>query len=113
MSALKRLSDVSTPRQVLIRLCQSICFGQIRDLYIRRHEPVFDPPPIVMLDFKLDGDLRPRLEAELPDFQLRDEIVRLLDRIDAVEEGRLDLIVIQAGIPRRVVIERRLTEAPL
>ena len=36
----------------------------------------------------------------------------MLDRIDELEEGRFERIEVRAGIPRRVIIERRLTEVP-
>jgi hypothetical protein len=49
-----RLSDLSPARQALVRLCQTINFGNIEDLKVERAEPVFDPPPLVLQDVKLD-----------------------------------------------------------
>ena len=104
------LSEISAPRQALVRLCQSVDYGQIIGLQIRDREPVFNPPPTVLLDVKLDADCGPRREAVLDDFILREEVHRLLERIDRIEDGRLDRIEVRAGIPRRVLIETRLTE---
>ena len=104
------LSEISAPRQALVRLCQSVDYGQIIGLQIRDREPVFNPPPTVLLDVKLDADCGPRREAALDDFALREEVHRLLDRFDRIENGRLDRIEVRAGIPRRVLIETRLTE---
>jgi hypothetical protein len=104
------LSDLSAPRQALVRLCQSVDYGRITGLHIRDREPVFSPPPVVLLDVKLDADCGPRQEFELADFVLREEVCRLLERIDHIENGRLDRIEVRAGIPRRVLIEARLTE---
>ena len=104
------LSEISPPRQALVRLCQSVDYGQIIGLQIRDREPVFNPPPTVLLDIKLDADCLPRREAALDDFVLREEVHRLLERIDRLEKGRLDRIEVRAGIPRRVLIESRLTE---
>jgi hypothetical protein len=106
-----RLSELSAPRQALVRLCQSIDYGQVLGLVIRDREPTFNPAPTVLLDVKLDADCGGRPESELGDFTVRDEIRRLLDRIDELEGGRFDLIEVRAGIPRRVVIQRTLTEA--
>jgi len=104
------LSEISAPRQALVRLCQSVDYGQIIGLQIRDREPVFNPPPIVLLDVKLDAGCGPRREAALDDFALREEVHRLLERIDHLESGRLDRIEVRAGIPRRVLIEAKLTE---
>lgn len=107
-----RLSDLSAARQALVRLCQSIDFGQITDLYVRDHEPVFDPRPVVLLDVKLDTDTVERSEAELQDFVLRAEILRLLRRLDDMENGRLDLIIVRAGIPRLLRMEANIAGTP-
>lgn len=108
----KRLSQVSAPLQVLVRLCQGIDYGQILDLLIRDGEPVFSPEPTLLLDVKLDADCSRRPETDLEDFVLRDEVCRLLDRIGELGEGRFHRIEVRAGIPRRVLIQRPLTEKP-
>jgi len=106
-----KLSQLSTPRQALVRLCQSVDYGQILDLQVRDHEPVFSPPPKLLLDIKLDADCGGRPECELADFALCDEVCRLLDRIEKMGTGQVQRIEVRAGIPRRVLIEARLTEA--
>jgi hypothetical protein len=106
-----KLSELSAARQALVRLCQSIDYGQVLDLHVRDREPVFNPEPVVILEVKLDGDSRQRPESELADFTLRDEVRRLLDRIDEIGNGRIQKIEVRAGIPRRVLIEAKLTEA--
>jgi hypothetical protein len=106
-----RLSELSAPRQALVRLCQSINYGQLLDLHIRDREPVFSPPPVVLLDVKLDTDSGQRSESELTDFALRDEVCRLLDRIDDIGTGWIQRVEVRAGIPRRVVIQAKLGEA--
>jgi len=106
-----KLSELSSARQALVRLCQSIDYGWIDGLRIQDREPVFDPQPNVILDVKLDTAADGRPEVELSDFALRDEVCRLLQRLDHIENGRLDRIEVRAGIPRRVLIEATLTEA--
>jgi hypothetical protein len=93
-------------------MCQSIDYGQILDLQVRDSEPVFNPAPTLLLDIKLDAEICGRPEVELADFTLCKEVCRLLDMIDDLGEGRLERIEVRAGIPRRVIIQRRLTEEP-
>jgi len=108
-SALTRLSDLSAPRQALVRLCQSIDYGQILDLRVRECEPVFDSGPTLLLDIKLDTECGIRREAELADFVLCSEVCRLLDRINDLKTGRIQRIEVRAGIPRRILLEAQLT----
>jgi hypothetical protein len=110
MTQAKRFAHLSAPRQVLVRLCQSIDYGQILDLHVRDQEPVFNPPPTLLLDIKLDADGSGRPESELADFALCAEVCRLLDRIDEMQASRIQRIEVRAGIPRRILIEAKLTE---
>ena len=113
MGALERFSQLSAPRRALVRLFQSVNFGHILGVTIQNGDPVFHPEPTVLLDVKLDVDEGQRPETDLPDFALRDELRRLMARLDQLKNGRIERIEVRSGIPRRVVIERRLTEAPL
>lgn len=93
-----------------MRLCQSIDYGQILDLHVCDREPVFNPPPTLLLDIKLDSDRGGRPEYGLADFTLCDEVCRLLDRIDEMQAGRIHRIEVRAGIARRVLVEANLSE---
>lgn len=106
-----RLSELSAPRQALVRLCQSIDYGQILDLQVCDREPVFNPPPTLLLDIKLDTDTTGRPESELADFALCDEVCRLVDRLDQMQTGQIQRIEVRAGIARRVLIQTTLAEA--
>jgi len=101
-----RFSQLSAPRQALVRLLQSINFGRVHDLEIRRGDPVFCPAPMVFVEVKLDDEDAPRPETELADFELRSEVVRLLEQFDEAGDGSIERIDVRHGIPRRVVIER-------
>ena len=41
-----RFSQLSVPRQALVRLCQATNYGQIHHLEIRDSDPVLNPPHI-------------------------------------------------------------------
>lgn len=112
MAQPSHFTQLSAARQILVRLFQSLNFGHIQDLHIRSADPIFDPPPTVFADVKLDSEECQRAEAALPDFTLRDEVCRLLYQLDQLQNGTIERIEVRSGLPRRVVIERRLTEAP-
>ena len=105
-----RFAHLSPQRRALVRLCQSIAYGQILDLHVRDKEPVFNPPPRLLLEIKLDSDSNARVESEITDFDLCDEACRLFDRLDQMTTGSVQRIEVRAGIPRRVLIEAKLTE---
>lgn len=65
-----RFSQLSAPRQALVRLFQSVNFGYVEGLDIRGGEPVFSPGPNVFVEIKLDAANEPRPEMDLPDFKL-------------------------------------------
>ena len=103
MSKPLRFSDLSPARQALVRLCQTMNFGSIRKLEIRDGQPVFDPPPLVLVDVKLDGGDPPRPETDLTDFELTQEVVRLLERLDDRAKTAIEVLEVRAGIPRWLV----------
>jgi hypothetical protein len=43
---------------------------------------------------------------------LGEEVIRLLRQLDEIGSGCIDRIVVGAGIPRRVIVRRPLTEVP-
>lgn len=100
-----RFSEISVPRQALIRLCQLTNFGEIRDIEVRGREPIFGSASAVLVDVRLDADEVTRPESVLPDFTLRQELRRFLSQIDQIETGRINRIEIRAGLPRRMLFE--------
>lgn len=88
-------------------MCQTTNWGVIQSFEIRDSEPVLNPPPAVLVDVKLDSDEQPRTDLDLTDFVLRDEVCRLMDQFDRLNNARIERIEVRAGIPRRVVFESR------
>jgi hypothetical protein len=114
LPAVKRLSELSVPRQALARLCQSLNYGQVLELVVRNGEPIFDPEPNILVEVKLDGNGDgQRQEADLPDFALREELCRLMACLDRLKNGRIERIEVRAGVPRLIVMRRPLAEASL
>jgi hypothetical protein len=103
-----RFSEVSAPRQALIRHCQKIGFGKIGPFLVRDREPVLTPETEIFLDVKLDSDAAPRPERQLSDFALSQEIVRLLSKLDAFGDCVVEHLEVRAGIPRRIVLKAKI-----
>jgi len=104
-----RFSELSGPRQALVRLCQSINYGYIEALRVVNGDPIFAPTPTVFVDVKLDQDEGPRPEVELTDFELCSELRRLISRIDGIRDGKVARLEIRGGVPRRVIFESTVT----
>ena len=100
-----RFSQLSAARQTLVRLLQSINFGYISGLEVRRGEPVFSPAPTVFVEVKLDAGSEPRPEMDFTDFELRSEVIRLVEQVDQLGDGLIERIDVRYGVPRRAVIE--------
>jgi hypothetical protein len=100
-----RFTQVSPPRQALIRLCQTLNHGSIEGLKVEHGEPVFDPAPVVLKDVKLDSDEGPRPELALEDFVVSDEVLRLMNRLEEIKYGTVRRVEVRTGIPRRIVFE--------
>jgi hypothetical protein len=105
-----RFTQLSAPRQALVRLLQSMNIGSIEHLEVRACEPLFNPPPAVLIEVKLDAEGDPRPELDLADFELGKEVTRLLEQLDLLRDGSIDRIDVRHGLPRRVVIERPIRE---
>jgi hypothetical protein len=106
MKQAKRLSQLSAPRQALVRLLQSVNFGYLEGLEVRGDEPVFNPAPAVFVEVKLDTGNIPRPEMDLTDFELGNEVIRLMEELDELGDGNIERIDVRYGIPRRALIER-------
>ena len=106
MKQAKRFSQLSAPRQSLVRLLQSVNFGFIDGLEVRSGEPVFNPAPAVFVEVKLDTGNQPRPEMDLTDFELGNEVNRLMEELDELGDGHIERIDVRYGIPRRALIER-------
>ena len=95
----------------LVRCCQAINHGSIEDLRVYSGEPAFDGSPAVAADVKLDVADEARPEVALADFVLSDEVVRLLRRLDQIGDGVIRRIEVRGGIPRRILLATRFSDA--
>jgi hypothetical protein len=107
----QRYSQLSAPRQALVRHCQVINHGSIEDLKIEDGEPVLDGSPVMLKDIKLDSSEGPRPEVTLADFVLSDEVLRLMSQLDDIQHGTVRRIEVRGGIPRRILLATRFADA--
>ena len=70
MTQLKK-SDLPQEGQSLIELMQSINYGRIEGLAVRRGQPVLAPPPRVVREIKFGGENGRRPEIAKSNFMLR------------------------------------------
>src|SRR5437868_9093853 len=99
-----RYSQLSPALQALVRLCQDVNFGQVRDVRLQDGDPVLSSA-CVLAEERLDRPAEPRPDTGLNDFVLCEEWCRLLARLDPIRDGTIDRIEVLAGIPRRIVFE--------
>jgi hypothetical protein len=104
-----RFSQLSLPRQTLIRIMQSLGYGSILNLTVTNGELSFDPQPELLVDVRLDEEASARPELNLSDFDLAAEVRRLFAQIDALKNGSIEKIVVHAGVPRRVILRSSLS----
>jgi hypothetical protein len=96
---------------LLVRLCQATNFGSVQDLIVQGGEPIFAASPaIVLQEVKLDSEDHARSEAVLPDFLLCTQFRRLISMLDQIGNGKISRIEIRAGLPRKIVVERSVSE---
>jgi len=82
-------------------------------LEVRVGEPVLpDPQCVAFVDIKLDSAEIPRAEVADADFVLCAEVSRLMVLLDAIQDGKIARLEVRAGIPRRIIFERRTQEVP-
>jgi hypothetical protein len=82
-----RFSQLSRPKQTVIRLCQRANYGSIQNVEVVNGDVCFNTPPEVLLDIKLDSEVTPRSELHLTDFALPIESFRLVAQIDLLTNG--------------------------
>lgn len=104
-------SQLSSGRQILIHLCQSINYGHIQNLTLQDREPVLEGASFVATtDIRLEAEDPARDELELDDFILCEEVTRLISLFDRIQNATISKIEVRAGIPRRISLEHHFSE---
>ena len=91
--------------QRLVELMQEIHFGRIERLLIRDHQPQWRPAPRILRDVALGKGSRPRRRGARGDFQLKGTVRDLFRHLDRLSDGTMISLIIQDGLPVRLIIE--------
>lgn len=90
---------LSPARRRLLTLLQTINFGRIEGLEVRGGEPVLDPMPRVVREFKFASENSPRPEAAAGDLPLKEQHIDLLRLLDEVGDGTILALSFKHGAP--------------
>ena len=101
-------AQLSKPCQKLVRLCQRVNYGSILNVGVTKGEPDLGSVEVV-LDLRLDVERVRRRELDLNDFALPFESSRLFTHLGCVEQGVIESITVQDGLPRRLILRQSLS----
>ncbi len=94
---------LSPARRQLVELMQTINFGHIENLVIRGGEPVLNPLPRVVHEVKIGASENgPRPELATSDFRLKNHLVELFQRLDALGNATIEKLEVKHGLPFRL-----------
>mgnify|MGYP000968202620 CR=1 FL=1 len=104
MTGPRTLRSLSTPRQRLVRLLQSINYGRLEQLLVRDGEPVFEPPPCIRREVVFGKANSPNPAKRMEDFVLKEHLVELFELFDQQRSVTIDSLVVQDGLPVRMSV---------
>ncbi|MFN8547764.1 MAG: hypothetical protein U0527_07265 [Candidatus Eisenbacteria bacterium] len=76
----------------------------VEQLHVRSGEPLCDPPPRVVREYKLTSDAGAIRGRRGGDFTLRDEHVAMLELIERLGDGVVERLEIRHGLPCLLVV---------
>jgi hypothetical protein len=80
--------------------------GVIGPVPVCNGEPVFDPPPIAVIEIKLGADYKPRPELRSDDFELRAQVIQMLSTFKSIGNGTVDSVTVREGLPYAIRVRR-------
>lgn len=92
-------SSLSPARRRLVELLQEINFGRLLNLEVRAGEPVLDPPPETVREYKFAGENGARPEAARPDVALKAQHLDLMRLLDEIRDGSVAELSCKHGLP--------------
>lgn len=98
MAMLKK-SHLTPSQRRLVELMQDINFGRISDLPIKDGEPMLIADTVVEREIKFSGQNGPRPELEQDDFDLKQEVMVMLDHFAQISDGCVASLEIKHGLP--------------
>jgi hypothetical protein len=99
MSTPATKSALSPARQRLVELLQETNFGRVEIIEVRGGEPVLDPRPRVVVEYKFAGENGCRPEAARDNFVLKQQHLDLFRLLDQIGDGTVTALTCKHGIP--------------
>ena len=100
-----RRSQLHPRKTYLLDLCRWIGFGFIEGQVVECGLPRFDPMPRIVREVKLvAGGDQPRPPSGV-DFELKDEMLMLLNQLEYIGTGVVQRIEVKHGVPFRLIVE--------
>ena len=96
-----RLSDLSPRRRKLTLSMRELQFGEMLGLEVEDGEPVLTPPPGIVRDVLHAKDDRKTGSRSPIDFELKQEIIDLLEAFDREQNCKFEVIFVKHGLPFR------------
>ena len=109
MQGIIKKASLSRARRHLLRLIQKANFGRIEGLIVREGEPVFEPPPAVVLEIKFGAENGPRPELSTEDFTLKTQVVEMFNHLSRLGNGTIQSLEVRHGLPFRMTVKDTTT----
>jgi len=103
-----RKTDLTANQGQLVAKMQWLNFGHIDGLHFLNGDPLFEPPPRIIREFKFVRENGSRPEAAKADFALKAEVIDLFAQLEALGNGVVTRLEVKHGIPFRMIIEEDL-----
>ena len=84
---------------------QEIGYGRMEDLMVRDGDPVLDPPPRIIRDYKFGGKSNGASRPKGRDFVLKRQHNELLGVLADTRNGRIRNLEIHNGLPLKMSLE--------
>ncbi len=96
---IRRMSSpaLSPARRALIAKMRVIWFGSIRDLQIVDGQPILDPVPTIVREWKFASQNEPT--SYLADAMHKPQIADLLQLFDRIGNGTITVLQVRHGLP--------------
>jgi hypothetical protein len=100
-----RKSSLSPARRRLLELLQLVHVGRLENLHVRDGEPVFNPPPKVVLAVRFPGQNDAHPGIDWSDFKLKPAVIELFRRLDAIGDGVIAVLSVHYGLPASAEVD--------
>ena len=100
-------SELPEPRRRLVELMQSLNFGRIEFLPVRDGQPMLDPPPRIVREYKLGAENGPRAELATGNFLLKGQVIDLFRHLAELGTATVEVLEVKNGLPFRMLVAER------